>query len=229
MKSIKYSLLLTAVLILTACGPSIKDAKELGFESIEQMKELQARGYKTMKEFRDYEESVRLAEEKAEAQKAAAEKEKVAAEKEKAEKIKKEIKALEAPLTWIQKQKELCQTYDAALNEIKQSAIFRETIVLLHRSSVENGKGVLERIRTNQGGSELSIVVKVGNSIEFANSGLTEPIYAGSTVYQQVENLQENSCVNFSISKLRPSSVLERSKVCDLEYWAVFTNVEPCK
>jgi hypothetical protein len=229
MKSNKYSILLTAVFLLTACGPSIKEAKELGFESIEQMKELQARGYKTMKDFRDYEESVRLAEEKANAQKAAAEKEKAAAEQEKAERIKSEIKALEAPLTWIKKQKELCQAYDDAPNEIKQSAIFREAMVLLYRSSVENGKGVIERIRTIQGGGELSIEVKVGNRIELATSGLTEPIYAGSKVYQQVENLKENSCVNFSISTIRPRSLFERSKVCDLDYWAVFTNVEPCK
>jgi hypothetical protein len=229
MRSIKCSLLLTAALLLTACGPSLRDAKELGFESIEQMKELQARGYKTMKDYLDYEESVRLAEEKAAAQKAAAEKERAAAEKEKAEAEKREIKLLEAPLSWIKKQRELCQAYDDAPNEIKQSAIFRETIVLLYRASVENGKGIIERIRTNQGGSELSIVVKVGNKIEFATSSLSDPIRAGSKVYQQVENLKENSCVNFSISSIRPSSVFERSRVCDLEYWAEFTDVQPCK
>ena len=71
--------------------------------------------------------------------------------------------------------------------------------------------------------------MKVGDKIEFVTESLFEPIYAGEKVYRQVENLQENSCVNFSISKLRPSSVLERSKVCDLEYFAGFTNVEPCK
>ena len=222
MRSIKYTLLLTISILMIACGPSLRDAEELGFDSVEQMEELQARGYKTMKDYSDYQESVRLAAEKAAAEKAAA-------EKEKAEILIREIRQLEAPLAWVKKQREFCQSYRAAPNEIKQSAIFRELIVLLYNSSVVNGKGVLERIRTNQGGSELSIVVTVGNEIEFATSPLTSPIYAGSKVYEQVENLKENSCVNFSISSIRPSSVFEVSQVCDLEYWAEFTNVQPCK
>lgn len=42
---------LTAALLLTACGPSEKDAQQLGFTNIAEMKELQAKGFKTKEEY----------------------------------------------------------------------------------------------------------------------------------------------------------------------------------
>lgn len=42
---------LASFFALTACGPNLNDAKNLGFETVEQMKKLQADGYKTMDEF----------------------------------------------------------------------------------------------------------------------------------------------------------------------------------
>jgi hypothetical protein len=221
MKSIKNVLFITLFSLLAGCGPSIGDAKKLGFESVEQMKTLQARGFKTMKDYLDHEESLRLAEEKAAAEKAAA-------RREEAEKKAREAAAMEAPLTWIKKQRQLCQAYANAPNEIKKSSIFRETSALLQSASVNKAKGVLKRISTNQGGSTLFIMVSVGDEIEFATESITNPIRYGSKVYQQVENLKENSCVYFSASELTPSSVFEQSKVCDLEYFVEFTNIEPC-
>jgi len=41
----------TAALLLTACGPSEKDAQQLGFANVTEMKELQAKGFKTKDEY----------------------------------------------------------------------------------------------------------------------------------------------------------------------------------
>jgi len=230
MKLLKYILTVVSIILLTACAPDIDDAKKLGFDSVEQMKNLQSRGFKTKKDFLDYEESVRLAEEKAAAEKAAAEKaaaEKIAAEKLAAEKAADES-IQRAGLNWIKKQKNLCKDYVNAPNEIKKSNIFRETVALLRNSSVNNGTGTLTRISTNQGGSYVSIIIKVGNDIEFASKGFSSPILRGSNVYKQIENLSEGSCVKFSASEIEVGSVLEQSKVCDLEYYAEFTSVKGC-
>lgn len=40
-----------AALFLIACGPNLEDAKKLGFESLEEMKDLQAQGYPTKNDF----------------------------------------------------------------------------------------------------------------------------------------------------------------------------------
>jgi len=42
---------LTAALLLTACGPSEKDAQQFGFANVAEMKELQAKGFKTKEEY----------------------------------------------------------------------------------------------------------------------------------------------------------------------------------
>lgn len=46
--------------IFTACSPNIEDAKKLGFDSIEQMKEFQSKGFKTKQDFIDNQDSIRL-------------------------------------------------------------------------------------------------------------------------------------------------------------------------
>ena len=46
---------LTLCLILSACGPSASDAQKLGFESVEEMKSLQEKGFKTKAEFNEAE------------------------------------------------------------------------------------------------------------------------------------------------------------------------------
>ena len=54
MRSAKKLLIpLTLCLILSACGPSASDAQKLGFESVEEMKSLQEKGFKTKAEFNE--------------------------------------------------------------------------------------------------------------------------------------------------------------------------------
>jgi len=51
MKSLKYVLAAVTLSLIAACGPNLGDATKLGFESVEQMKKLQANGFKTMDDF----------------------------------------------------------------------------------------------------------------------------------------------------------------------------------
>lgn len=220
------TLLIICVLSVAACGPNDNDARKLGFENLDKMKELQARGFNTQKDYDDHLNALKLAAEKAAAEKAVAEK--AAAEKAAAEAaaLKKEN---EAAFPWIKSQQKLCAEYKDAPNEIKKSKIFRETVGLIQRATVNNGRGTLSSIGTNQGGSELRIKIITSDGIEFVTETVFSPIRDGSKVYKQIENLKENSCVIFSTSAIESSSFLEQSKVCDLEYFAKFTNVVPCR
>jgi hypothetical protein len=47
MKALKYALAATLFMLLVGCGPSLEDAKKLGFDSVDEMKALTAQGFKT--------------------------------------------------------------------------------------------------------------------------------------------------------------------------------------
>lgn len=76
---------------------------------------------------------------------------------------------------------------------------------------------------TAQGGGGLTLEVRVGEAT-FEN-GVFSGIEAGSPVYQQAANLQEGQCVIVSGTVESAASVLERSKVCDLDYYVAWSSV----
>jgi DNA-directed RNA polymerase subunit RPC12/RpoP len=131
-------------------------------------------------------------------------------------------------LPWISTVRANCAAYKAAPNDIKKSAIHNENQALITKTKVSNVKGKLVGLRTDQGGAELSLKIEVGD-VEFTTESLFGPIKKGSAVYTAATDMTEGQCVVFSASKLEPSSMVEQSKVCDTEYFAVFTNVAPCK
>lgn len=131
-------------------------------------------------------------------------------------------------LPWVQTVRANCTAYKAAPNEIKKSAIYNENEALISKTKVTNVRGKLERLRTDQGGDELSLKVTVGD-VEFHTESLFGPIRKGSPVYNAAAEMREGQCVVFSASGLKPSSMVEQSKVCDPEYFAVFTAIAPCK
>lgn len=47
----KYLATTALLVLLTACGPNLEDAKKLGFDSVEEMKKLQTEGFKTKEEW----------------------------------------------------------------------------------------------------------------------------------------------------------------------------------
>lgn len=129
---------------------------------------------------------------------------------------------------WAEQVKQNCAAYDAAPNEIKKSAVFRTNNKLLDGVSIESARGKLTRLRTNQGGSELSIQVKA-DGVEFSTESLFSAIKQGTLVYEAASEMKVGDCVVFSVKKIKSSSMSERSQVCDLEYFADFTSLASCK
>lgn len=130
-------------------------------------------------------------------------------------------------LPWLADVASNCAAYSAAPNDIKKSSVFRENEMLLSRTSVNNAQGRLETLRTNQGGSELSLRIKVGNA-SFATESLFAPIKEGSAVYRAASDMKVGQCVRFSAGPIKAASLSERAMVCDFDYFATFTSVAPC-
>jgi hypothetical protein len=133
-----------------------------------------------------------------------------------------------AALPFVAKVQNNCAKYKAGKNEIQKSAVFAENEKLLEELHLTDVKGVLKKLSTNQGGSELSLHIDVGD-VEFATESLFAPINKGSDVYKAAAEMSEGQCVVFSASSLRASSITEEAKVCDTEYFAKFTSLKPCK
>ncbi|MBL8918107.1 MAG: zinc ribbon domain-containing protein [Myxococcaceae bacterium] len=131
-------------------------------------------------------------------------------------------------LPWIATVNDNCAKYKAAPNEIKKSAIYNENEALIAKTKVTNISGKLVALRTDQGGDELSLKIKVGD-VDFHTESLFGAIKKGSAVYNAAAEMTVGQCVVFSASSLKASSMVERSKVCDTEYFAVFTSIAPCK
>ena len=130
-------------------------------------------------------------------------------------------------LPWLTEVQANCEGYKAAPNDIKRSEVFRTNEAALRRVRIKDAQGTLRTLSTSQGGDELRLVVGAGN-VKFATESLFGAIKRGSGVYKQASALREGSCVVFSAGAIQASSLTERSKVCDLDYFAKFTSVRPC-
>lgn len=131
-------------------------------------------------------------------------------------------------LPWISTVSANCTKYKAAPNEIKKSAIYNENEALITKTKVSNVKGKLTQLRTDQGGAELSLEIKVGD-VEFKTESVFAAIKKGSGVYAAATEMTVGQCVVFSAAKLEAASLVEESKVCDPEYFANITSIAPCK
>lgn len=133
-----------------------------------------------------------------------------------------------ASLPWVKDVQSACKRYKDAPNQIKKSAIFKENEEALADVTVDDVKGELKSLATNQGGAELRLQIDVG-SVEFKTESMFAAIKKGSDVYDAAENMKEGDCVRFSAKKIKAASIVEQSKVCDTEYFAEFTKLRPCK
>lgn len=132
-----------------------------------------------------------------------------------------------AQLPWIGLMQGNCGRYRAAPNEIKKSAIFRENEQLIEESSLSNVTGKLAVLSTDQGGDTLTLHVRVGEAI-FKTGPFTSPIAKGSPIYETATDMREGDCVVFSAEKLRAASLVEQSKVCDLDFMVNITDLRTC-
>ncbi|EYF05991.1 hypothetical protein [Chondromyces apiculatus] len=131
-------------------------------------------------------------------------------------------------LPWLATVKENCAEYRDAPNDIKRSAIFNAHKSFVRAMKLTDVRGTLTTISTNQGGSDLTLKIEVGDDVEFTTEALFAPVKKGSQVYRAAAEMREGQCVVFSADKLEPSSMMEMSKVCDTEYFANFTSLKPC-
>lgn len=134
----------------------------------------------------------------------------------------------EAQLPWVSAVKTNCTAYDAAPNEIKKSDIFNANQNLLASADAPGIVGTLKQLSTNEGGSRLTLEVKVGDMELTQGIKPFSAIARGTPIYIAATNMTEGSCILFSAKNFEPGSVLERSKVCDLDYNVEFTSVSPC-
>ena len=131
-------------------------------------------------------------------------------------------------LPWISLMQGNCDRYKAAPNDIKKSAIFKENEEMLEGTSLTDVRGKLTMLQTDQGGDELKLTVKVGDAT-FTTESVFSAIKKGSPVYEAAAELTEGQCVVVSASKIKTSSMLEQSKVCDLDFFADFTAIRACE
>ena len=129
-------------------------------------------------------------------------------------------------LPWVQAVRGNCDRYKAARNDIQKSAIFNENEAQIKGIQLESVKGKLTQLRTAQGGGGLILEVEAA-SAEFKN-GIFEGIPQDSPVYQSAANLAEGDCVVFSATITGAASVVEQSKVCDLDYNVEWSAIAPC-
>jgi hypothetical protein len=124
---------------------------------------------------------------------------------------------------WVTTVKDNCAKYKAAPNEIKKSAVYNDNEAVVKASSVAGMQGKLRRLRTSQGGGDVDITIRAG-SLQFTANNIAK----GSPVYQAATDMTEGQCVIFSAETLEAASLVEQSKVCDLDYFAHFTELKAC-
>ena len=139
----------------------------------------------------------------------------------------KQQEAASVALPWTTNVKANCAAYQAAPNEIKKSAVFNSNQQLLSGVSLQGVQGKLKRLSTNQGGGNLDLKIEVGD-VEFTSRPLS-PIKRGSAIYDAATEMSVGQCVTVSATNVSASSMVEQSKVCDLEYFVDFASLAPCQ
>jgi hypothetical protein len=120
-----------------------------------------------------------------------------------------------------------CVRYEAAPNDIKKSEIFNENEAFIAEQRLDGVNAELTRLYTSQGGGSLELTVQLG-AAEFKTGSLMNTIRRGDPVYDQASELTKGQCVLVSGRVRGAASVVERSKVCDLDYYLDFESIEPC-
>lgn len=70
-----------------------------------------------------------------------------------------------AQMNMLRRFREACREYDAQPNEIRKSEVYRRSRAIIDETGpIEDWTGILERIRTNQGGSNATLVITIGSS-----------------------------------------------------------------
>jgi len=152
LKTIQILLIgLIAALLLTACGPSEQEIKSLGFSNAAEMKEIQAKGFKTKQEY-----EAQIAKEQAQAE---AEKEAALAAQKKAEMQEQADKAIK-----VYKRREWVEGWSKFVTYLNiQSVADRITI---SQVSLNRGRCQFYWAMTNRGATKFPVQAQFGDTVK---------------------------------------------------------------
>lgn len=134
--------------------------------------------------------------------------------------------AAEQALPWLKRVAENCARYDRAEQDAERAVVLRDNSRLVASTVVASARGRLESKRVSSDGSQVLFTIAVG-SAKFKPS-LLHPILADTEMFDSVQAAPIGACMQFSVRTLTAASILERSKVCDKDYFADFAVIEPC-
>ena len=134
--------------------------------------------------------------------------------------------AAEQALPWLKRVAQNCERYDRAEQDDERAQVLKDNARLVASTVVASARGRLESKRVSSDGSQVLFTLAVG-SAKFKPS-LLHPIHADTEMFERVQEAPIGSCLQFSVRTLTAASILERSKVCDKDYFADFAAIEPC-
>lgn len=132
----------------------------------------------------------------------------------------------EQVLPWLKRVAENCERYDRATQDAERAQALRDNARLVASTVVASARGRLESKRVSSDGSQVLFTIAVGTA-KFKPS-LLHPILADTEMFERVQQAPIGACLQFSVRTLTAASILERSKVCDLDYFADFAVIEAC-
>lgn len=124
---------------------------------------------------------------------------------------------------WVRSMRASCELYSDESNPMAKRALVDDAISLLSAAQVQLQDGKITEVGENGNGTARL-------EIEYAGATLLAPsISKGDPIYGVVASLHDGDCATFSAAGFRPSSILERNKICDLDYLIAITEIRPCR
>ncbi|MBX3183242.1 MAG: hypothetical protein KIT72_04265 [Polyangiaceae bacterium] len=129
-------------------------------------------------------------------------------------------------LPWLSEASRHCARYDQATTALERQRAIEAHDGLLASLRLVDVTAELESKRVSSDGGQIQFTLAVGHA-KFKPS-LRTPILAGTSEFLLLGQLASGSCVRFTARAVTPASILERSKVCDTDFFTEFEALEAC-
>ncbi len=136
--------------------------------------------------------------------------------------------AVAKSIPWVVQVLENCETYKGAAKDLDKARVFRMNQNMMKAASVDGVQGKIVRLQKNDKGDEYNLQVEVGERVKFATHSKTAPIKKGTVLWDALEGLKEGACVKMWAKEIEPLSRFQLAKVCNLDYYATFTELKRC-
>ncbi|MBI3178958.1 MAG: hypothetical protein HYZ27_04815 [Deltaproteobacteria bacterium] len=137
-----------------------------------------------------------------------------------------------ASIPWLMEVLDNCETYKAAKREGDKRDIYTTALRLVRAAEVKDVRGEVESVVSigdAKKPDEYSVQIQVRDKVRFASQSKDRPVKRGTKLFEQVAALRPGQCVVFSASSIVATSWDERGKVCTPHYYAMFSNITPCR